>query len=673
MRARHKIGLLFAFAVLLVLGVAAGGVGAAPKPPRPPASGDWPMYGAGPTHGSYLEADPVLNPGNVSSLAQRWQQPIGTGTVWPSGAPVVVNGRLYVGGGYDSGPNYFAFDAVQGTSLWNATVGHASDCLDIGIGATAAISGSIAVVGGGDAAYYGLNTATGAILWRHDMNVGASGFAWSSPVIKGNHVYIGIASSCDNPQVRGELRMLDLTTGTQLANVYFVPPGHTGASIWHSPALSADGNTLAITTGEDQGSANDPYTRAMVTLDADTLAFTGVDQQGDPGTDTDEATSPTIFSDAQGRSLVVAGHKDGEIYAYELNSVGLGPIWAVPAQEVIGLISAYDPSVGLGGTLFYGASDGRIHAVDPGTGRERWASVPLGTMRGNLAVTNGLVFANTGANGLRILDETDGTLLRTLDPLYSGGANSGVAISNGFLYWISGNYLNAWSLPGSPLTPQPPTRTPTPIGGCVFVDVCPSDYFYTPVNYLKEQGAVGGYVDNTFRPYNQTARAQLAKILVIAFHITPFTGHPQTFADVDAANPFYSYIETASKENIISGYTCGGPSEPCDSQNRPYFRPYNPVTRGQTAKMSAAAAGWSGVTPDVPTFADVPPDYALYGIIEAAACHGVISGYTCGGPGEPCDSQNRPYFRPGGNSTRGQICKMVYNALNSRGCMLQRP
>ncbi|MGI8586123.1 MAG: PQQ-binding-like beta-propeller repeat protein [Chloroflexia bacterium] len=682
MRAVHKAGeLLLAFVLLLGLGlVASGGAGAAPKPPRPAAASDWPMYGAGPTHGSYVAADPVLNPGNVASLAQRWQHQIGAGSIWPSAAPVVVNGRLYAGGGYDSGPNYsgpnyFAFDAMQGTQLWSADVGHPpiTPCLTVGIGATAAISGGIMVVGGGDAAYYGLNTSTGAILWRHPMNAGPSAFAWSSPVIKGNHVYIGIASSCDDPQIRGEIRMLDLTTGVQLANAYFVPPGHTGGSIWHSPALSADGTTLAVTTGEDQGNTNDPYTRAMVTLDADTLAITGADQEGASGQDLDEASSPTIFSDGQGRELVAASHKDGYIYGYLLNSVGLGPLWAVPGRPVIGLVPAYDPSVGSGGTLIYGTYDGILHAIDPVSGGRRWASVPLGLAQGNLAITNGLVFENTGAHGLQILDESTGALLRTLDPLGADDANSGLAISNGFVYWISGNYLNAWSLPGSPLTPPPPTRTPTPIGGCAFLDVCPSDYFYNAVSYLKAQGAVTGYQDNTFRPYTTTARGQLVKILVIAFHITPFTGHPQTFTDVDANNPFYSFVETASKENIVSGYTCGGPGEPCDSLNRPYFRTYNSVTRAQTAKMSAAAGGWSGFNPSKPTFADVPTNDPFYGIIEAAACHGVISGYTCGGPGEPCDTQNRPYFRPGGNSTRGQVCKMVYNALNSPGCMLTYP
>ncbi|HMA35572.1 MAG TPA: S-layer homology domain-containing protein, partial [Chloroflexia bacterium] len=225
----------------------------------------------------------------------------------------------------------------------------------------------------------------------------------------------------------------------------------------------------------------------------------------------------------------------------------------------------------------------------------------------------------------------------------------------------------------SPLTPPVPTPTPPGADGCVFVDVCSGDYYYAGVAYLKVSGAVSGYVDNTFRPYNLTTRAHLAKILVTAFNITPFTGHPQTFADVPDTQPFYAVIETAAKEHMISGYACGGVGEPCDSLNRPYFRPSAEVTRGQVAKMSAGAAGWPLITPVTPTFADVPANYALYSAIETAVCHGALSGYACGGPGEPCDSQNRPYFHPGASATRGQVCKIVFNVIRSAGCAPAAP
>ena len=40
-----------------------------------------------------------------------------------------------------------------------------------------------------------------------------------------------------------------------------------------------------------------------------------------------------------------------------------------------------------------------------------------------------------------------------------------------------------------------------------------------------------------------------------------------------------------NRPGVIGGYPCGAPLEPCDNQNRPYFRPSNGLTRGQTAKI----------------------------------------------------------------------------------------
>jgi hypothetical protein len=66
------------------------------------------------------------------------------------------------------------------------------------------------------------------------------------------------------------------------------------------------------------------------------------------------------------------------------------------------------------------------------------------------------------------------------------------------------------------------------------------------------------------------------------------------------------------------------------------------------------------------TFEDVPPDSPFFGFVEAASCRGIISGYTCGtAPGEPCDTGQRAYFRPGNSATRGQIAKIVYGVLQA--------
>jgi hypothetical protein len=56
----------------------------------------------------------------------------------------------------------------------------------------------------------------------------------------------------------------------------------------------------------------------------------------------------------------------------------------------------------------------------------------------------------------------------------------------------------------------------------------------------------------------------------------------------------------------------------------------------------------------------VPPSSTFYPYIQRLNGRGIINGYACGSPGEPCVApQNRPYFRPNNNVTRGQISKIV--------------
>jgi hypothetical protein len=217
------------------------------------------------------------------------------------------------------------------------------------------------------------------------------------------------------------------------------------------------------------------------------------------------------------------------------------------------------------------------------------------------------------------------------------------------------------------------TRTPSPTAtgtpcAITFSDVHPTDYFYTPVLYLACHGVVSGYADGTFRPYNQTTRSQMVKIVVLGFNVPGYAPpNTNTFADVPPANPFFGVVEAAAHANIVSGYACGSPGEPCDGQNRPYFRPFANVTRGQLSKIVVVAAGWTTINPPAQSFQDVFPNTAFYTFVETASCHGIISGYSCGGPGEPCGASGKPYFRQFNDATRGQIAKIVYGAITAPG------
>ena len=192
------------------------------------------------------------------------------------------------------------------------------------------------------------------------------------------------------------------------------------------------------------------------------------------------------------------------------------------------------------------------------------------------------------------------------------------------------------------------TGTPTPLASVTatpctisFSDVQPSDYFYEAIRYLACRNAVSGYSDDTFRPYTSTTRGQLSKIVVLAVGWTINTSGGPHFSDVPTTNPFYPYIETAYRHNIISGYADGT------------FRWGNNVTRGQLSKMIVVAMQWDIVTSGGPHFIDVPAPDPFYAFIETAYRRNVISGYSDG------------TFRTGTPATRGQISKIVYLAITN--------
>lgn len=209
-----------------------------------------------------------------------------------------------------------------------------------------------------------------------------------------------------------------------------------------------------------------------------------------------------------------------------------------------------------------------------------------------------------------------------------------------------------WSVtPGGPAS----TGTNTPVSCPIaFSDVRSTDWFYEWTVCLYCRGAISGYTDGTFKPDLNTTRGQMAKIAVIGFGITPYSPPPgtastPTFLDVPVTNPFYSYVEAAARQAIVTGYVDGT------------FRLSNNVTRAQLSKIVVVAAnhvyGWKILNPNTPTFSDVPREDPFYTFIETAVCHGIISGYSDGG------------FHPDSEATRAQIAKIVCQAVrNAKPC-----
>lgn len=215
--------------------------------------------------------------------------------------------------------------------------------------------------------------------------------------------------------------------------------------------------------------------------------------------------------------------------------------------------------------------------------------------------------------------------------------------------------------PSPTITGTPPTRTPTRTR--TFTRT-PTQTFtstntptYTPTNTPTNTVTQTPTETSTETPTSTATETYTPTYTPSA---TP-THCPLEFTDVPEGSTFYSFVRCLACAGIINGYTSG-----CDGGD-PCFRPSSNVTRGQIAKIVSNSAGFSEPH-TTQRFEDVPTSSTFYVFIERLASRLILSGYECGGPGEPCVAPgNRPYFRPGSNATRGQLSKIVCRAYGCAG------
>lgn len=98
-----------------------------------------------------------------------------------------------------------------------------------------------------------------------------------------------------------------------------------------------------------------------------------------------------------------------------------------------------------------------------------------------------------------------------------------------------------------------------------FRDVPQSHPYYDSITKLQQAGIVDGS-NCAFNPNASMTRAQMAKILVLAFGLTP--EGTTTFQDVPATHWSYDYISALADSGIALG----------DNGN---FKPDEPMTRAQ--------------------------------------------------------------------------------------------
>ncbi len=288
--------------------------------------------------------------------------------------------------------------------------------------------------------FYSLDAHNGRILWRHQVGVAPQQYVWSSPTYYRGSVYFGVASFGDCPEVRGHVLKLDARTGHLQADFATAPPQCRAGAVWSSPTIDARAGMVYVTTGNgtETGSIQsclDPRLRlswSLLKLRAQDLSLVDEWQvpldQRDDVYDSDFGTTPTLFHDRHHRPLVGASNKNGLYYAWDRRDVAAGPVWSVRvapggACPQCGQ-AAISPAAFDGHTVFIGGGittidgqqcGGNVTAVDPATGRVRWAHCflagpePPPAVLGAVTVTRSLVVVGS-ARQIVLLNKWTGSV-----------------------------------------------------------------------------------------------------------------------------------------------------------------------------------------------------------------------------------------------------------------------
>lgn len=404
-------------------------------------------YLGGPAHTS-ASPETAITPANAASLTRAWLwKPPAATAGQPAAAlnasPTVAGGRVFIGS--NTGV-FYALSEGTGKRLWSRNLGHTASltCSARGITSTATVAPDPSR-GGRDTVYvsgatgrlFALDASTGAIVWKRRVTPVSTTentyYAWSSPTLAAGHIYLGLASHCDTPLVRGGVVEIDQSSGQRLHRYWSIGAGKVGASVWTSVAATSDGTSVFATTGNgdevaghDQG---DSY--AIVRLDGGSMARQDIwtVPSSELPVDSDFGGSPTLFSAQVAgvpTSLVAACNKNGVLYAWNTGALSAGPLWRRRIDSTTGPNCLAAP-ISAGGALYQAggattiagtAVKGSVRQLDPATGAIVWQTGIDAQALGSASVDGAGVIAVPGfdgsggaVNGVYLLDSATGSVL----------------------------------------------------------------------------------------------------------------------------------------------------------------------------------------------------------------------------------------------------------------------
>jgi polyvinyl alcohol dehydrogenase (cytochrome) len=467
-----------------------------------------------------------LTAADVPKLKLKWA--FGMPGVSASGSQVsVVGSRAFVG---TRNGIVYSLDAQTGCLVWAFEASAAVRSTPLVVTQT---SGDVVYFGDAHAQVYAVDAKTGALKWKTKVEDHLDAIITGGVSFANGRVFVGVASMEEGSGAlptyqcctfRGSVSALDAASGKPIWKTYTIPEepqpttrssrgtqlfGPSGAGVWGAPALDAARNRVYLATGDAYSQPAAPSTDAIMALamdtgkiawvrqtlagDAWTTACLGADTAGKEncpakaGPDHDFGSATALVT-LNGRRLVIAGQKSGELYAVNADSGEM--VWKMRAGDggVLGGIEWGFATDGL--SAFVSLSNafekkpgeaGGVVSVNLADGKPRWTAPPSGDTCGTrtgcstgqpaaVSAMPGVIFSGALDGHLRAYDSSSGKVIWDVDtahayestvngvPAKGGGLNGpGATVAGGMLFvnsgygsigFMAGNAVLAFSVDG---------------------------------------------------------------------------------------------------------------------------------------------------------------------------------------------------------------------------------
>lgn len=307
---------------------------------------------------------------------------------WVFGAPAILGGRAYFTS-YDG--NVYAVDSKTGVEVWRFETGGT-------IIAAAAVADNIVYVGNMLGTVFALDSATGEERWRVDIGSGFSG----SPAVSDGTVYFASENATlvaldaktgeekwrfEKPDLampfspavadgviyipvsNGALYAIDAVTGKELWS--FIPTTETNIYIPTADAVVKNGLVFFMTNDLN-------LTGVLYAIDINTHEMRWRIQ-----TTTENYSPPAISDDG----IAIWGGLDGALHAASVETGDI--IWNFQTDDII-----FSATAIAGDTVYFGANDKNLYALDYKTGRQRWQFRAESAVS-SPAIQDGVVYVGT--------------------------------------------------------------------------------------------------------------------------------------------------------------------------------------------------------------------------------------------------------------------------------------